>query len=259
MNRTALWVALGLGAVVGLVFGIDAQLDIGLERPFYDAGIGFLGPHHQRFDAIRDLARVIITIVLAPALIAVAGKLILPHRPMLIPGRAALLMIVTLALAPGILANLILKPHWGRPRPVDITEFGGDLQFVPWWDPRGTCPENCSFVAGEPSGAFWTLAPAALVPPTWRAPAYAAALAFGAGMGLVRMIEGGHFFTDVVFSGLFTFLIIWLVHGLLYRWPATRFSDRVVEWALERLSFRFWVDRLRRMPHQPAGGDEGGA
>ena len=50
------------------------------------------------------------------------------------------------------------------------------------------------------------------------------------------MAAGGHFFTDVFFSGVFTYLIIWLVHGLLYRWPATRIGDRTVERALERLA-----------------------
>ena len=173
------------------------------------------------------------TLVAAPAVIAIVGKLILPRRPMLIPGRAAVLMVVTLALAPGLLTNILLKSHWGRPRPIDVVEFGGDQHFVPWWDPRGDCPTNCSFVAGEPSGAFWTLAPAALVPPAWRALAYAGALAFGAGIGLLRMAGGGHFFTDVAFSGLFTFLIIWLVHALLFRSPGT--SDRAIERALEWL------------------------
>ena len=32
-----------------------------------------------------------------------------------------------------------------------LTEFGGTGHFVPWWDPRGDCPKNCSFIAGEPS------------------------------------------------------------------------------------------------------------
>ena len=99
----------------------------------------------------------------------------------------------TLALGPGLLTNVLLKSHWGRPRPIDIVAFGGDQHFVPWWDPRGECPDNCSFVAGEPSGAFWTLAPAALVPPPWRALATVAALAFGAGLGLVRAGGGGIF------------------------------------------------------------------
>ena len=99
---------------------------------------------------------------------------------MFMPARAVVLMIATLALAPGIVANAILKDNWGRPRPFFITEFGGKAEFRPWWDPRGSCEKNCSFIGGEPSGAFWTLAPAALTPPAWRVPAYGAALTFGA-------------------------------------------------------------------------------
>jgi lipid A 4'-phosphatase len=135
--------------------------------------------------------------------------------------------------------------------------FDGDDRFVPWWDPRGNCPDNCSFVAGEPSGAFWTLAPAALAPPAWRAAATVGALAFGAGLGLVRMAMGGHFFTDVVFSGVFTFLIIWLMHGFLFRWRATATSDRAVERALERLVLPLRgvaTRRLRRPADRPVEG-----
>jgi membrane-associated PAP2 superfamily phosphatase len=134
-----------------------------------------------------------------------------------------------MALGPGVLTNLVLKEHWGRARPIDITELGGDYRFTPWWDPRGDCPDNCSFVAGEPSGGFWTLAPAALAPPQLRLLAYGGALAFGTAVGLLRIAGGGHFFTDVVFSGVFMFLTIWTTYGLLFRWPATRTSDEAVE------------------------------
>ena len=47
-------------------------------------------------------------------------------------------------------------------------------------------------------------------------------------------MAGGHFFTDTVFAGVFTFLIIWVVHGLIYRWPRTRTTDEAVERAIER-------------------------
>ena len=87
---------------------------------------------------------------------------------------------LTLALGSGIIANVIFKDHWGQFRPISVTEFGGADRFTPWWDPRGECSGNCSFVAGEPAGTFWTLAPAALAPPQWRLLAYSAALAFGA-------------------------------------------------------------------------------
>ena len=127
-----------------------------------------------------------------------------------------------------------------------MVQFGGDLHFVPWCMPRGACPTNCSFVAGEPSGGFWTMAPAMLLPAPWRVPATAAALGFGAILGAVRMYGGGHFFTDVVFAGVFMYLLIWTVHGWLYRWPWTRISDAAVERALERM-VRPGYDALGRL------------
>ena len=162
------------------------------------------------------------------------GKLMLPRRRMLIGGRAALLLIVTLALGPGVLANKIFKEHWGRMRPVDVTQFGGIGRFTPWWDPCGPCMGNCSFIAGQASGAFWTLGPAALALPQWRVLAYGAALAFGALIGGLRIAAGGHFFTDVVFAGVFMFLLAWIMYGLIYRWRPTRLTDKAIEGVLER-------------------------
>ena len=63
----------------------------------------------------------------------------------------------------------------------------------------------------------------------------AAALAFGAAVGVLRMAAGAHFFSDVVFAGVFAFLVIWLTHGWLYRWPRTRITDEAVERRIERM------------------------
>jgi lipid A 4'-phosphatase len=116
-----------------------------------------------------------------------------------------------------------------------VQQFGGTDTFVPWWDPRGECPTNCSFVAGEPSGAFWTMAPAALAPLELQPLAFSAALLFGAAVGVLRIGGGGHFFSDVVFAGVFVYLEIWLVYGLIYRWPATALSEDAIESFLVRL------------------------
>ena len=237
MARTGLLIALAVAIVVGVPFAIFPQLDLRLAALFFDpAREGFW----LRFDAplrdLREWSNWVIALIAAPAFFAVPIKLLLPRRPMLMPGRAAILIVATLALAPGLLTNLVLKDYWGRSRPIDVVQFGGDERFVPWWDPRGDCPKNCSFVAGEPSGAFWTLAPAAMLPPPWRGLATAGALTFGAAVGLLRMANGGHFFTDVVFAGVLTFLVIWLTYGLLYRWGATRITDDAIERALERVA-----------------------
>jgi membrane-associated phospholipid phosphatase len=128
---------------------------------------------------------------------------------------------------------VILKEHWNRPRPVAVTEFGGERTFVPWWDVRGDCDKNCSFVSGDVSMAAWTFAAAALAPPAWRTLAYGGALALTAATAVVRVSFGAHFFTDVVFAGVMTFLLIWLLHGAIYRWPRTRLSDQAIERGLE--------------------------
>jgi membrane-associated phospholipid phosphatase len=142
----------------------------------------------------------------------------------------------TMALAPGLLVNVVLKDHWGRSRPIDVTQFGGREHFVAWWDPRGDCPANCAFVSGDVAGAFWTIAPAALAPPQWRAVAYGAALALGTGMAAIRVMAGAHFPSDVIFAGVLTFLVIWLAYALIYRWPRTRLSDDEIDGALERFA-----------------------
>lgn len=234
MNRTGLSIALAVAVVVGLVFGLYPKLDLWISGIFYDPLAGW-NEHAAILKTLRDVARWIVALTAAPAFIALMVKLIQPRWPMLIAARAAVLLIVTLALGPGLLTNVLLKDEWGRPRPIDVTEFGGTDRFVAWWNPLGGCPKNCSFVAGEPSGAFWTLAAAAVAPPQWRALGYAGALTFGAAVGLMRIAGGGHFFSDVVFAGVFTFLLIWLVHGLLYRWPATRTTDAAIERKIARL------------------------
>jgi membrane-associated PAP2 superfamily phosphatase len=237
LNRTGLTVALAIAAAVGLLFGVWPQLDLELAGVFFDAARGGFWRSYDPFYLFaRDAGTWLIALVAAPAGLALTAKLFRPQWPLLIPGRAIVLMLLTLAIAPGLLANILLKEHWGRPRPIDVTEFGGDEHFRPWWDPRGDCARNCSFIAGEPSGAFWTMAPATLAPPQWRAVAYGAALAFGAALSLQRMAAGAHFFSDVVFAGVFTFLVIWIVHGWLYRWRPARMPDEAVEEAVAWLA-----------------------
>ncbi len=238
MNRTGLIIALAIAAAVGLLFGLDPQLDLGIARHFYNhtdpSGHVFAWRIFPPLMVFRNIGLWVGTILVAPAVIALVMKLVLPKSKMLVSGRAIVFLIATMALGPGLLVNVVLKDHWGRPRPIDVTEFGGDQHFRAWWDPRGDCPNNCSFVSGDVAGAFWTIAPAALAPPQWRVLAYGAALTLGTAMAAMRAMAGAHFVTDVVFAGVFTFLIIWLVYGLIFRWPRTQFSDEAIEAALER-------------------------
>jgi lipid A 4'-phosphatase len=238
MNRTGLFIALSLSLVVGVLFGIYPELDLKLSALFYDATTrSFPLRLNALAEIARDGAMWIAWGLAAPALVALVIKLIRPDRPLLMSGRAMIFLLVTLVLSAGVLTNLTFKSYWGRPRPVVVTQFNGPDEFVPWWDPRGSCARNCSFFSGEGATAFWTYAPAALAPPAWRPLAYAAATAFGITTSVLRMAFGGHFFTDVAIAGLVTFLVIWLAHGWIYRWSATRLTDAQIDAALTRLAW----------------------
>lgn len=218
MNRLGLLLALCVAVLTGLVFGLWPGLDIEIAALFFDPAAGFALGRNAALSALRDGAMWVAAGFVAPAVVALAMELFWPGRRALMSRRAAWFLIITIALGPGLIVNVLLKDHWHRPRPSQVAEFRGAERFVPWWSTAGGCARNCSFVAGEPSGAFWTIAPAALAPPAWRIAAYAGAIGFGLVVGLLRMAAGGHFFTDVVFAGVFVFLAIWMVHGAIFRW-----------------------------------------
>lgn len=238
MSRNGLIAALAVALVTGLVFGLWPQLDLAIAEIFRNAAGQFGARDIGFLNQLRSKSMWVVGVLAAPAFIAVIGKLVLPRRKMLIPGSAALFLISTLALAPGLVVNGIFKEHSGRPRPIQVEELGGPEDFKAWYDFSGACVQNCSFVSGEASGGYWTIAPAALAPPQWRAVAYGAAILYGTGVGLLRMAFGGHFASDVIFAGVVTFLIIWAVHGLIYRWPRTRLPDGAVEAWLARVGLR---------------------
>src|SRR3954471_6230545 len=247
MNRSGLVIALGLALVIGLLFGIFPELDLKLAALFFDPASGsFPLKQHGLAAFARDGAMWIAWALALPALFAIVAKLVRPDRPMLVRGRAAVFLLVTVLLSAVVLTNLTFKSHWGRPRPVMVTEFNGPWQFKAWWDPTGECGRNCSFFSGEGATAFWTYAPAALAPPTWRPLAYVGATVFGVVTSGLRMAFGGHFFTDVAIAGLVAFLVIWLAYALIYRWPRTRLSDARIDAALTRLFMPLYLKIRRR-------------
>ncbi|MGJ5048137.1 phosphatase PAP2 family protein [Bradyrhizobium oligotrophicum] len=238
MNRTGLFIALSLALVIGVLFGVYPELDLKLAALFYDSHTRSFPVKLDGYAAFaRDAAMWVAWGIALPSIVALVVKLIRPDRPLLVKGRTIAFLLLTLSLSAGVLTNFTFKSYWGRPRPVVVTEFGGDMQFVPWWDPRGGCGRNCSFFSGEGATAFWTLAPAALTPPAIRPVAYGAAVLFGIATSVLRMAFGGHFFTDIAAAGLVTFIVIWLLHGYIYRWPSTRLTDAGIDAALTRFAW----------------------
>ena len=106
-----------------------------------------------------------------------------------------------------IVINLLLKGFWGRARPNDITELGGNENFTAWFQISNACESNCSFVSGDASIGFSLIG---LYFITNNKKFFWLALASGLGLGAVRILEGGHFLSDVIISGFLIFVLTYL-------------------------------------------------
>jgi membrane-associated PAP2 superfamily phosphatase len=237
MTRWGIHIALGIALAGGLLFGLLPEADVRFSALFHDGARGRFPVAELAWAGItRDALQALPWLIAAPAAIALLVKLAWPSRKLMLSGRAIVLLLATFLIVPGLIANGVFKTHWNRPRPNETVQFGGTIPFVAWWDPRGECRENCSFFSGEAAAAFWTYAPAALTPPPLRPLAFAAATALGLGTGLMRVAFGRHFLSDVIAAGVVTYIVIWLMHGYLYRWPRTRWREDAVEQGLTRLA-----------------------
>lgn len=137
---------------------------------------------------------------------------------------AAGCVLLTILLGPGLLVNAIFKDNWCRPRPNQVMEFGGHLHYVP---PLmiGESRKGESFPAGHPSIGFSLVIFSLLLRP--RRPkramvVFISAISLGLVMGVGRMAAGGHFLSDVLWSGFMSVFAAFMVYYYILRVPQRR-------------------------------------
>jgi lipid A 4'-phosphatase len=209
----------GLWALLAALFLALPGIDLAASRLFYDGAQGFFLADWAPVRVIEGTVPWIVRAMIVLAVIA-AAWLVLLRRPLWRLDRKTLMfLIAAVALGPGLIANTVLKDHWGRARPSQVAEFGGARQFTAAPFPAAQCERNCAFVSGHAALGFSLVSFALLLPfGGRRKTAIAAALGFGALVGLARMAGGRHFLSDVVYAGLIVVATSWL----LYQWIVVR-------------------------------------
>tara|TARA_Y100000590_G_C15251716_1_gene837761 strand:- start:46 stop:702 length:657 start_codon:yes stop_codon:yes gene_type:complete len=101
-----------------------------------------------------------------------------------------------------------LKNNWGRARPKDVLEFGGQQEYTKWFEVADNCFKNCSFVSGDVSVAVFVVS---LYLITKNKLFLYACFFLSFLVGLMRLSVGAHFISDVLMSFLLitTFLFLW--------------------------------------------------
>jgi lipid A 4'-phosphatase len=134
----------------------------------------------------------------------------------------ALLLILTMVIGAGIIVHVLLKDQWGRPRPKQTVEFGGEQAFRPYYSPNFfDQPEpSKSFPCGHCTMGFYFFSLAIvgerLKNKTLIYISYFTAISLGSLLGLARMAQGGHYLSDVLWTALIMWLITLIFDWLLY-------------------------------------------
>lgn len=121
----------------------------------------------------------------------------------------------------GFLINTVLKPYWGRPRPREVLELGGNKPYQAFYQPNLAGPGK-SFPCGHCSVGFsygilaWILR---RKKPKLAAALLGGSILFGFLMGFGRMAAGGHFLSDVFFAGLIIYWSCFAVYYLILKIP----------------------------------------
>lgn len=134
---------------------------------------------------------------------------------------AAGVALCTALLGPGLLIEGVFKPELQRPRPVQTADFGGSQPYHPPLRPCWACTSHHSFVSSHAAAGFWLMSWGLLAAPAWRRRWFAIGLACGAVIGWGRMLQGGHYLGDVVFS----FFTVWASGQVVlaaWRWRLAR-------------------------------------
>lgn len=221
-------------ALVSGIFLVFPGLDLAASGIFHDPALGFFAQGEPILRKLRYLGPHIVQIIAIVSIGVLVLKLLLPGRAPVMPLRTPVFLLTTLILGPGLVVNALLKNTWGRPRPVMVEQFGGDMPYIPVWLPSNWCESNCSFVSGEGSASVWLLTLVFIAPKAWRPVIVAALVPLILALSANRVAFGGHFLSDTLLSWGVTFLVILSVYHVLYRRPGRWLTDQGLDEALTK-------------------------
>lgn len=176
---------------------------------------------HPFLDFIFDYGTVPATFTAALSAIAILlSYLFKRFRALRAP---ALTLLLTFAIGAGLLINGTFKEYWGRPRPKQVEEFGGTQAFRPFYLPNlSSQPQpSKSFTCGHCAMGFYFFS-LAFVGIQLRNRkvimlGFGLALILGILLSATRILQGGHFFSDTLFSAVIMWYTTLLMGWLSYK------------------------------------------
>ena len=244
LNFNFYFKTLTLTLVLSIIFFLFPNLDITVSGLFYGNDGSFIASENDWFIYfIRKMLMPLFALLIFFIPIASIIKQIkYKERILNISVRDWTYLFSCLIIGTGIVVNSIFKNLWGRARPNDTIQFGGEEPFTIPWLNVNYCETNCSFVSGDVS--FFTLSLAILLifnKSSWNIYAY---IAIGL-MSVLRIMEGDHFLSDTIMSFIITLVIIRVLHKIFQRFPEDLNLNKLKAFNLSKF---FWRSRKDSNP-----------
>lgn len=209
------FLGLGVMAILAGVFYFFPQIDLDAANIFYRTEEGFYLKDNLIIKLLYDVVPVFVKLFVVGAILSIS-IIAFRKKPLGIFGKKEIIyLLLALIIGPGLVVNTVFKEHFGRARPAQIVEFGGSKIFTPAFVMADQCEQNCSFVSGHAAVGFYVFA-FALLARRNRKILLSFSLIPGFLVGFARMAQGGHFLSDVLFSGFFTVLLSYFLYMVFF-------------------------------------------
>lgn len=189
--------------------------DLRLAKLFYSLEKGWLWKDAQPWDFLYRYGTI------PPIALSISGLVMAVYsflsRKVIHWRKAGIFLALLMIIGPGLVVNTVFKDHWGRPRPAEVEMFGGKEKYLPVWE-RGIAGQDKSFPCGHASVGFFIFAPLFFLrktSPKWAWIFLWIGTIYGVVMGIGRMVQGGHFATDVLWAGGMVYLTGLILSHLL--------------------------------------------
>ncbi|AIL65481.1 PAP2 (acid phosphatase) superfamily protein [Rickettsiales bacterium Ac37b] len=208
-----------LVAITGILFFLFPNLDLYITKIFYKQNHQFFLGHHNIVLFFYNIVPYIVKALIVSYAIIFIIININKKKSFLLNNKIIIYLALALIIGPGLTINTIFKDQvFGRARPKHITEFGGSKSFSTPFTIAKECMKNCSFVSGHAAIGFYFTAFAFLIRKKSLATLiFYSSVIFGFIIGAARILQGGHFFSDVIFSGFIVISINYLLYILMFK------------------------------------------
>lgn len=214
-----------VGLAAAVIFVGFPWIDFAVTNLFHVGDQAFIWNFPGAGKDLRQVFKIVFAVAVAASFIGLILAAFFHRSWLTLDFQKWLFLVLCLVLGPGLTANMIFKETWGRARPFHVQEYGGTQTFTPALVRADQCESNCSFVSGEASALYMLFFALALLSKRRRTRLIAVGVAAGTLAGIVRIAQGGHFLSDVVFAGVFMALVARLLYWAVFEIGRAALAD----------------------------------